>query len=80
MPYLRVTCPALEPERRAEVAARLTDAVVEVFTPPRGQSPEETRSHTTVHFTAYGLGELFVGGRGATPGQPDVTVELSDCR
>ena len=78
MPYLRITGPVLRPERRTEVARRLTEAVVELFTPARGPSAEEVRSRTSVHFTSYGAEELFVGGRGAGTEAPDVTVELSD--
>ena len=40
---------------------------------------EELRERTTVHFTAYGENELFIGGR--TPAERnaiDLTVELSD--
>ena len=31
-----------------------------------------------MHFSSYGADELFVGGRGASLEQPDVTAELSD--
>jgi phenylpyruvate tautomerase PptA (4-oxalocrotonate tautomerase family) len=78
MPYLRITCPALDPERRREIADALTDAVVELFTPPRGPSADDIRARTTVHYTSYDANELFVGGRPATTETPDVTVELSD--
>jgi hypothetical protein len=53
MPYLRITCPALDPERRREIADALTDAVVELFTPPRGPSADDIRARTTVHYTSY---------------------------
>lgn len=78
MPYLRITGPVLDAGRRVTVATRLTDAVVELFTPPRGPSADDIRSRTTVHFTPYGTDELFVGGRAARGEDPDVTVELSD--
>src|SRR6476646_10026896 len=78
VPYLRITGPVLHAERRVAVAARLTDAVVELFTPPRGPSADDIRSRTTVHFTSYSSDELFVGGRAARGEDPDVTVELSD--
>lgn len=78
MPYLRLTCPQLEPERRRSIAETLTSAVVELSTPPRGPTADEIRAHTTVHFTCYGPDELFIAGRPADPGAPDVTVEFSD--
>jgi phenylpyruvate tautomerase PptA (4-oxalocrotonate tautomerase family) len=73
-----VTCPAAEPVRRREIAEALTDAVVELFTPPRGPGAADIRAHTTVHFTCYGEDELFIGARPAAAEHPDVTVELSD--
>ena len=78
MPYLRVTCPQLEPVRRREIAESLTAAVVELFTPPRGPDAAAIRERTTVHFACYGDAELFVGGRPADAASADVTVELSD--
>jgi phenylpyruvate tautomerase PptA (4-oxalocrotonate tautomerase family) len=78
VPYLRLTCPVLDPERRRTIAERLTSAVVDLFTPPRGPSADDIRARTTVHFTSYADGELFIGGRAAGPALPDVTVELSD--
>ena len=78
MPYLRVSCPALDPPRRREIAESLTAAVVELFTPPRGPSASDIRERTTVHFFGYTDDQLFVGGRAATSTNPDVTVELSD--
>jgi phenylpyruvate tautomerase PptA (4-oxalocrotonate tautomerase family) len=78
MPYLRVTSPPLESARRAATAAELTEAVVELFTPPRGPGAADIRRRTTVHFASYGDDELFIGGRAATSEQPDVTVEVSD--
>lgn len=78
VPYLRITCPELDAERRGEIAAALTDAVVKLFTPPRGPFNAEIRSRTTVHYVCYGDGELFVGGRPVGADHPDVTVELSD--
>lgn len=78
MPYLRLTGPRLSDERRREIADRLTEVLVEVFTARRGPSAAEIRSRTTVHFTSYGSDELFVGGRAAGGDQPDVTAEVSD--
>lgn len=78
MPYLRITCPDLSAERRREMARTLTDAVVELFTPPRGPSAAEIRERTTVHFTSYQDDQLFIGGQPATADRPDVTVEVSD--
>ena len=78
MPYLRLTCPALPAARRRQVAGELIDLLVELFTPPRGPSPQEIRSRSTVHFTSYDPDELFVGDRAAGPDQPDVTAEISD--
>lgn len=78
MPYLRLTGPRLTDVRRREVADRLTEVLVEVFTARRGPSAAEIRSRTTVHFTSYGPDELFVGGRAAGGDQPDVTAEVSD--
>lgn len=78
MPYLRLTCPPLEPARRREVAEELTAAVVELFTPPRGPSATDIRARSTVHFATYGPDELFIGGHAATVAYPDVTVEVSD--
>jgi phenylpyruvate tautomerase PptA (4-oxalocrotonate tautomerase family) len=68
----------LDAARRSEIAESLTAAVVELFTPPRGPSADDIRARTTVHFVCYRDAELFVGGRGADAGSPDVTVELSD--
>ena len=62
MPYLRVTCPHVDNDRRREVAAALTEAVVEIFTPSRGPSAADIRARTTVHFACYGP-EEFVRGR-----------------
>jgi phenylpyruvate tautomerase PptA (4-oxalocrotonate tautomerase family) len=78
MPYLRLTSPSLEVERRIDVAERLTDAIVDLFTPPRGPTAEEIRQRTTVRFTPYEDHELFVGGRPSSTREPDVTAELSD--
>jgi phenylpyruvate tautomerase PptA (4-oxalocrotonate tautomerase family) len=78
MPYLRLTCPSLPAARGRQIAAELTDLLVDLFTPQRGPSQEEMRSRSTVHFTSYNPDELFVGGRAAGPDQPDVTAEISD--
>jgi len=66
MPYIHLTCPALDPGRRQEIATALTEAVVELFTPPRGPGPDHTRARTTVHLSPYGLNELFVGSHAAS--------------
>lgn len=78
MPYLRVTCPALDAAGRIEIAESLTATIVELFTAPRGPSADDIRARTTVHFVSYHEAELFVGGRAANAGAPDVTVEISD--
>ena len=79
MPYLRVTCPTIDPDRRGEVARALTDAVVELFTPRRGPvTATDIRARTTVHFVSYQENELFIGGTAAGWEQPDITVEVSD--
>ena len=78
MPYLRVSCPSIDAQQRRNIAARLTDAVVELFTPPRGPSRQETRARTSVQFACYGPDELFVAAQAAGPTRLHVTVELSD--
>jgi phenylpyruvate tautomerase PptA (4-oxalocrotonate tautomerase family) len=80
MPYLRITSPELPLERRRVVAECLTGEVCDLFFDPRAPvTREQLRERTTVHFTPYRDGELFIAGR--TPderGASDVTVELSD--
>lgn len=80
MPYLRITCPELSLEHRHAIAARLTDAINDLFFDPRTRlTRDELRERTTVHFVLYAPGELFVGGR--TPderGALDITAEVSD--
>ncbi len=80
MPYLRITCPNLSIERHHAIAARLTEAINDLFYNPRGRlTRTELRERTTIHFIPYGDAYLFVGGR--TPverGAIDLTVELSD--
>ncbi len=66
MPYLRLTSPELDADQRRRHAEALTEAVVDLFTPPRGVDPADVRSRTTVHFTGYADEELFVGGRPPT--------------
>ncbi|HZB97517.1 MAG TPA: hypothetical protein VE219_02850 [Candidatus Sulfotelmatobacter sp.] len=80
MPYLKVTCPELDAERRATTAARVTEAVNDLFYNPRGPTTrEQLRERTTIHFTPYAERELFIGGRTPTErGALDLTVELSD--
>jgi phenylpyruvate tautomerase PptA (4-oxalocrotonate tautomerase family) len=80
MPYLRITCPELPPERRRAIAARLTDAINDLFFNPRAPlTRDELRERTTVHFVPYADGDLFIGGRTPTErGGADITVELSD--
>ena len=79
MPYVRVTCPALDPTRRREIAEELTNAVVDPS--PRGGAPGPPTSAPAPPCTSAATGpdELFVGGRAATEQRPDITVELSDC-
>ena len=80
MPYLRITCPDISPERWRTIAERLTGAINDLFfNPGSGVTREELRERTTVHFVPYAEGDLFIGGR--TPqdrGAIDLTVELSD--
>jgi phenylpyruvate tautomerase PptA (4-oxalocrotonate tautomerase family) len=78
MPYLHVTCPAIDEAERRTVAETLTSALVELFTPPRGPRSVEIRARTTVQFACYRLDELFVGGVAASSSRADVTAELSD--
>jgi phenylpyruvate tautomerase PptA (4-oxalocrotonate tautomerase family) len=78
VPYLRLTCPPVQAAVRREIAAALTDALVALFTPPRGPDAAEIRAHTTIHFTPYRPDELFIGAAAPDPTQPDVTAELSD--
>lgn len=80
MPYLRITCPDLPADRRRAIAARLTEAINDLFFNPRAPlTREELRERTTVHFVPYADGELFIGGRTpAERGGADITVELSD--
>jgi hypothetical protein len=48
MPYLRLTCPEVPPERRRAIAARLTEAVNQVFWNRRsGMSRDDLRERTT---------------------------------
>ena len=64
MPYLRIHCPDLPAPRKQEIAATLTDAVVELSASPRGgPTPAEMRERTTVHFTPYREEDFFIGGR-----------------
>ena len=80
MPYLRITSPSVDEAKRRLIAEDLTAATVDLFFSPRcGPTRDELREHTTVHFSPYAEGEIFIGGR--TPnerGVADVTVELSD--
>jgi hypothetical protein len=78
VPYLRLTCPPVQAAVRREIAAALTDALVALFTPPRGPDAAEIRAHTTIHFTPYRPDELFIGAAAPDPAHPDVTAELSD--
>jgi phenylpyruvate tautomerase PptA (4-oxalocrotonate tautomerase family) len=80
MPYLRITCPELDAERRQSIAAQLTEATNNLLFDPRGRlTRQQLRERTTVHFVPYGAGELFIAGH--TPedrGSVDITLELSD--
>lgn len=80
MPYLKITCPVLEPAKYAAVAAELTDVVNELFYNPKARlTREDLRERTTVHFTPYRQDEIYIGAR--TPAQRghfDITIELSD--
>lgn len=78
MPYLRITCPEMEPERRYAIAQALTDFLAQLFWQPRaGLSVQQLRERTTIHFVPYREGELFIAGQAPAPGT-DLTVELSD--
>jgi phenylpyruvate tautomerase PptA (4-oxalocrotonate tautomerase family) len=80
VPYLRITCPELSELQRTQIAARLTDVINDLFYNPQARlTRAELRERTTIHFTPFREGELFIGGR--TPQQRqavDLTVELSD--
>ena len=82
MPYLRITCPDIPPQRRREIAEQLITAVNGLFFDPRSRmTREELRERTTVHFVPYRDGELFIAG--LTPEERkaiDSTVELPDWR
>ncbi len=80
MPYLRVTAPQLDAERRQAIATRLTEAVNDLLFDARGRlTREELRERTTVHFAPYAPDELFIGGRTPeTRCTMDITLELSD--
>ena len=62
MPYLRVTAPRVAADRRRAIGTHFTDAVVGLFTPPRGPTADEVRQRTTVHFIEYGEDKIFIGG------------------
>lgn len=80
MPYLRLTCPEVSPERRRIIALRLTEELGDLFFSPRGgPTREELRERTSIHFQPYGEADVFIGGQ--TPQErrkPDLTAELSD--
>lgn len=80
MPYLRITCAEIPPERRRAIAIGLTETINNLFYNPRARlSREELRERTTVHFIPYGADMLFIGAR--TPEERnsiDLTIELSD--
>jgi phenylpyruvate tautomerase PptA (4-oxalocrotonate tautomerase family) len=80
MPYLRITCPEMSADRKAQIAAALTDAINDLFYNPRAPlTRQELRERTTVHFVPYAEGDLYIGGRTPTArGHLDLTVELSD--
>lgn len=80
MPYLRITCPEMFPQRRRAIAERLTGAINDLFFSPYARlTREQLRERTTVQFATYGEDEFFIGGH--TPQErhaTDVTLELSD--
>ena len=80
MPYLRITCADIPLERRQIIAERLTAEINDLFFDPHAPvSREELRQRTTVHFTPYRKGDLFIGARAPDErGGADLTVELSD--
>lgn len=55
MPYLRLTCPVLESERRRTIAERRTPLLVELF----GAHPDAVN----VRFRSYPPTAFAVGGR-----------------
>jgi phenylpyruvate tautomerase PptA (4-oxalocrotonate tautomerase family) len=78
MPYFRITCPELRPEKMRAVATRLTDEASRLFANPHVTS-EELRSRTTVQFVSYSDDQLFIGGQTPVERQSaDVTLEVSD--
>lgn len=80
MPYLRLTCPALDAQRRQAIASHLTETINNLLYDSRSRlTREELRERTTVHFVPYATDELFIGSR--TPedrAAMDITLELSD--
>jgi phenylpyruvate tautomerase PptA (4-oxalocrotonate tautomerase family) len=80
MPYLRITCPPLNEELRRAIAADLTEVINTLLYAPHGRlTREDLRERTTIHFTPYAPGELFIGGRSPEErGVADLTVEFSD--
>ena len=77
---MRITSPELPDADRRVIAARLTDAVIDLWYQRRAPvTRDELRERTTVHFTPYAADELFIGGRSTNErGATDVSVELSD--
>lgn len=71
MPYLRISCPALDAAQRRHMAEELTAAITDLFYNPRTQlSREELRERTTVHFFPYAEGEIFIGAAHASDARP----------
>ncbi len=78
MPYLKLTCPAIDTLQRENIARMLTDEVVRLNINPH-VPVDQLREHCTVHFTPYEPDGMAIGGV-LMKDRPiaDVTVEYSD--
>jgi phenylpyruvate tautomerase PptA (4-oxalocrotonate tautomerase family) len=78
MPYMKLSCPDVSSIKRQEIAATLTNAVVQLNA-TRSVSANDLRERCTVHFTPYAPDGLAIGGRLMRDRpEPDVTMEYSD--
>ncbi len=78
MPYLKVTCPRIDAQKREEIAREITAEVVRL-NPSRFVPPEQMRERCTVHFTPYEPDRMAIGGvLMRDRHHADVTVEYSD--